>query len=537
MYVLSQPDAAHAQVKLSAVDWVREGHRVLRDGQSLSLMSRAPVDWDFMMTLNEMLPMAELLVRDGQGDELLAATFVGVENFGPGATPSQRGSLPYSFGWRGGERLFREFFALRKLSRGVSVFMPLGAALVDRRIVAVLPAKPAQVELAYQAFMCLLSSTPGVVLATACPQSDRIWSHSHRLLNERSLMDEMCEELLDSLDEADLDSRRVGDNVGGYLGRALRCASTRLENGLLLRGQEPVAPVLVVPKSSTKEFSQLQCIMALLTNRNATRAHRVSLWCNSCTCDAADSIVCPLMVFVRLFHLGSGRPPIWHDREHILYLPPSDVKVPVPQPSHGGSRVSTSAAPVSHELTVLNAAAAVIALLNLLSDGSTEEAREIESTVGLLGAKMLAARAHSTLGAGANHSGKQRSAGGLLVALEIEMRNSKNKTLVGVNGTSTGRLDDMLRASGYGEGGGDGGAASAPPKQGDSREWKSWALQLLRRGLAAASAALPHSSELATGVGQMEANGGGKRRRLSESSEVAPAGASHSASPSSCVVM
>ena len=263
------------------------------------------------------------------------------------------------------------------------------------------------------------------------------------------------------------------------------------------------------------------------------------------------SLLCPLPnvlvlfpgygAIVRLFHLRSGRPPVWHDREHILYLPPSDVKVPVPQPSHG-IRVSTAAAPVSHELTVLNAAAAVIGLLNLLSDGSTDEAREIESTVGSLGAKMLAARAHSTLGAGANHSGRHRSAGGLLVALEIEMRNSKNKTLVGVNPTSTGRLDDMLRASGFGEdgGGGDGGAASAPPKQGDSREWKSWALQLLRRGLAAASAALPLSSELAAGDdGHPHPHPqpvGAKRRRMSESSEVAQ-GAPHSASPSSCSVM
>jgi len=192
---------------------------------------------------------------------------------------------------------------------------------------------------------------------------------------------------------------------------------------------------------------------------------------------------------------------------------------------------------VSHELSVLNAAAAVIALLNLLSDGSTDEAREIESTVGLLGAKMLAARAHSTLGAGANHSGKQRSAGGLLAALEIEMRNSKNKTLVGVSATSTGRLDDMLRASVFAEGGGDGGAASAPPKQADSREWKSWALQLLRRGLTAASAALPLSTELATGgEDQPPQQPSGKRRRLSEPSDVAQ-GEPHSVRPSSCALM
>lgn len=402
-------------VTMSAKSWRCVCVRVLRGGENICAMFREPIPIGFKAVLFEMLP----LVDAANDDVMLTGVYTGRE---------RRTLVPTRFrrvdehGRACGNDNVRRIFCIaspvrRRYTSG-HVCTLFNDVSVRRRFIGFYPLETPVLDLAEAIVQVAVAglSKSGVVGGTgAVALNNSPTGESRRFLVEQpdGSPPKFEEHAMRVFNDAGSQaaSLKVTAERSYFMRRLLGTALVLLYGGFYIdRGGNALLP------SGPAGFTYMDCLRAILTEK-ARRERRVSLWCDSCTCDFKDERLCVCLLMCRLRRkqlllqptggvgaIGSGgavggnggsggddghalvagghRQRIWQDSTELLYAPEKYVEPPVVS---ADADVEPDVAPAARDFSeqiAFNAAtlvAALPSLLNKIRDGGVS-ARTAELT-------------------------------------------------------------------------------------------------------------------------------------------------------------
>ena len=309
-------------VTMTASAWNAEYTRVFVDGDCRSQMfGGAPLSFGYKVVLRSMRAVSSTLGADDGATEL-TAFYIGKDC--AAARPLAR---VFAGGTRGGNDNLAELVNASKHGGGHGVFIsPLGAATLERRIVAFVPHNNELVLEVEAAVMCVLIMVPGAVVLNNSPTGE-----SRRFLAAMPGSGSDARPAFASIADAvvaDVGAARActvrADKAGPmifFTRRAMAAAEELMTLGNHVHADgTPTAPTVVVQGRNNRRFSLAQVLRAVL-DEPGRRRHRVSLWADGCNCSFSGGKLCPHVLLARLWWLHSGRRKLWSDDELMLYQP------------------------------------------------------------------------------------------------------------------------------------------------------------------------------------------------------------------------
>ena len=431
------PTAPHVDIvyfvqpEVSATAVSRECVRIFDGGCRLSLRTRKPLDFNYLIPLFDQLGMAAELDRTGRGASPVPAGYVGRQCV---ADTTEVGSRPRQHFGPGGCPALSEV-AHRRTQReegGGYVHTPLvqpsePPLVVRRRILAIVPhGKPAVADLLESVLMFLLARA-GVSLYNATPgpgPSSGGARYLEDIGEERAQLDVDVESLVAVSGSRTMALRAAGDSVQAlFLRRALLTGARLVQAGAFFRNGAPV----VVPGA----VSQLDAADVLLA-RSGRPVVRVQLALDACSC-GAQQLLCAHLLWARMwFEAQTGVAFPVTSADWLLFAPPSAGRSQAGRSVQARATRPAAGPPLRPVEAAAAAAMSTASALVLLRYASEADMVALAQSAQRLASDALASAQRARFGRGLSHAGAPHMRGGLRTAAQITEEQERRRTLIAV---------------------------------------------------------------------------------------------------------
>ena len=314
-------------VTMTARQWLLECERVLVKGERVSLVFGNHLPLGYRVALARMYPLA----KKAKPDDMLTDIYVGQERRG------MKSKTKFGRVWQhttsaGNMNIAQLQFVTSK--REGFVCSPLGDVIVERRLVAMLPAdddfrKLVNAAEALVLVFCML--VPGCCVLNDSPPGEQRrlltanWAGPPRIIG-------LCTALLVALGgEEKAGKMRLRDvdaaKMGPFLRDALVCIHLLMEHGHYVDAEKaPRAPDFRDGgRHPLSKFSVLTLVTAIVESVDQdgvggapSRKYTATPWCNACNCPYVGPL-CKHLVTTRILTLYKGLEPTWHGDHEALY--------------------------------------------------------------------------------------------------------------------------------------------------------------------------------------------------------------------------
>jgi hypothetical protein len=377
-----------------------EYERVIVRGEQTSLAHGTPVSMTYRSMLVDAHDTAARCVALGKPDELVTVFYVGQEQRGKRSITLFR--RVWEHGTTAGDANVREFAAFFGSGGHQVLYAPVGDVVVERRILCMLPGDSPHVSVAESTIFALLLYCSGssFLFFNMSPPGEelRFLVSNHR--GDAAKVFEVGEASIASCKKdkkTGIEAARLLtlDEAKPFMGAFLRRAM-RTVHALLLYGhfRTAIGEVPTPCFKATKNFSFATCFDALVLSSSGfaaapKRECKVSLWCNSCSCEY-PGILCKHIIFLRLYSiLELCRTSSWWDTEEQLYalldrdrvLSPSTEAAAAVVPSKASWRAPASSVVLEADYLLAEIAHLTAVTAEDLAKGSEQARQMLDSVV------------------------------------------------------------------------------------------------------------------------------------------------------------
>jgi hypothetical protein len=319
----------------------------------------------------QVFDVAARLVSTGQDAVLLTAIYIGQEL--RGVLSDARFVRVYEHGTLSGSDVIAElFFMTSRKEKGI-VCTPVGNAILERRLLAILPPDADKVNLAEGLWLAIFFLLLGAWVLNTSPTG----LQAQHLLKESwkgtvALAEQLGTKTLEERGMQWASSAPPEADTSAFMRRALNMTHRLLRAGLWVDEHgNSVLPQIPANATHPASFSWLQCFNSLIGHR-ATRKARFALWAMSCSDPECrlqlKSPICVHALYAIHRHIVLKREPCVRCSDHEMYFAPPAVSDDEPVLASSEIAVPTEAAtavalaPLSDADRLLQCAASVSSL-------------------------------------------------------------------------------------------------------------------------------------------------------------------------------